>query len=234
MTAQPFKTLVLDLLQQGHLDEVAFVQELTETERAAIGTPELWTAKDHLAHRTFWHQNLIQEVTAIVQQQEPPPREASDDQINARVFEEQRLRPWSEVYAEYERVCTDLLALVERLSEEEVTTSNSLTGGWPLYAIFLGNCYEHDQEHLVQYYTDRHDLARAIQIREQCANRVLQADAPDRVKGFFLYNLACFYAQQGQLEQAAARLQEAVTRDPRLQEQAKSDPQLAALRDQLA
>ena len=40
MTDQPFKTIALDLLQQGHLDEEAFLQELNETERNAIGTPE--------------------------------------------------------------------------------------------------------------------------------------------------------------------------------------------------
>jgi len=38
MTAQPFKTIVLDLLQQGHLDEEACLQELNETERTTIGT----------------------------------------------------------------------------------------------------------------------------------------------------------------------------------------------------
>ncbi len=51
------------------------------------------------------------------------------------------------------------------------------------------------------------------------------------VKGGFLYNLACFYAQQNQLEDAATRLREAVTYNPRLQEHAQSDPDLAALRD---
>src|SRR6266849_8813461 len=86
MTAQPFKTIVLDLLQQGHLDEEAFLQELGETERTAIGTPELWSAKDHVAHRTFWHQDLVLKLTALLQQQEVPPSEASEAQLNARVF----------------------------------------------------------------------------------------------------------------------------------------------------
>jgi hypothetical protein len=234
MTAQPFKTLVLDLFRQDHLDEAAFVQELSESERAAIGTPERWSAKDHLVHRTFWDQNLIREVAAIAQEQEPPKREESDDQVNGRVFAEHRLHSWSEISAESERVYTELIALIEGLSEEELTTSNRFTWGWPLYALLLGNGYEHNQEHFVQYYADRQDLARATQIREQCANRVLQAEVSERVKGSFLYNLACFYAQQRQLEQAAARLQEAVAHDPGLQEQAKSDPQLAALREQLA
>ena len=88
MTAQPFKTIVLDLLRQGHLDEEAFLQELGETERTAIGMPQHWSAKDHAAHRTFWHQDLIGKVTAILQHQEVPPSEEGDDQINAMVFEE--------------------------------------------------------------------------------------------------------------------------------------------------
>ena len=70
-----FKTIVLDLLQQGHLAEAAIVQALDETERTAIGKQKFWSAKDHLAHMTFClHQNLILKVTAILQQQEVPPR----------------------------------------------------------------------------------------------------------------------------------------------------------------
>ena len=44
-----FKTIVLDLLQQGHQDEETFLQGLTETERTAIGTPEFWSSNDHIA-----------------------------------------------------------------------------------------------------------------------------------------------------------------------------------------
>jgi hypothetical protein len=73
MTAQPVKTIILDLLQQSHRASAAFVQALDETERTAIGTPESWSAKDHLPHMTFClHQNLIGKVTAILQQQELP------------------------------------------------------------------------------------------------------------------------------------------------------------------
>src|SRR5713226_8992020 len=135
MTAQPLKTLVLNLLQQGHLDEAAFVQALGETERTAIGTPERWSAKDHVAHRTFWHQDLILKVTAILHHQEIPPSEESDDQINAMVFEEHKLHPWSALHAESERVYAELMTLAEQLSEEDLTDSNrfaSITGGKPL------------------------------------------------------------------------------------------------------
>ncbi|GAC1633118.1 MAG: hypothetical protein NVS4B11_34250 [Ktedonobacteraceae bacterium] len=237
MTAEPFKTILLDLLQQGHLDEEAFLQELDETERTAIGTPEHWSSKDHVAHMTFWHQDLVLNLTAILQHQEFLSSEEGEEQLNSLVFEEHKLRPWSEIHAESERVYAELITLFEQLSEEELTASNrftSITGERPLYTAFMGACYEHDQEHLVQYYLDRHNLPRAIKIREDCANRVIQAEVPEWVKGSFLYNLACFYAQLNQLEKATAFLQEALTLDPHLKEQSKSDPQLVALRDQSA
>src|SRR5437016_5907347 len=112
MTTQPVKTIILDLLQQSHRTSAAFVQALDETERTAIGTPQLWSAKDHLAHMTFClHQNLIQEV---------PPREASVDQMNARVFAQHQLRPWSEAHANFEHVYAELIQLAERLSEADL------------------------------------------------------------------------------------------------------------------
>ncbi|MEO7021829.1 MAG: ClbS/DfsB family four-helix bundle protein [Ktedonobacteraceae bacterium] len=234
MTAQPFKTIVLDILQQGHLDEEAFLQGLNEADRTAIGTLELWSAKDHIAHRTFWHQNLVLKLTAVLQHQELPPSEDNEELLNSTVFEKHQQRPWSDVHAESERVYAELLTLIEQLSEEDLTTPNrfpSISGEKPLYSAFLGNCYEHDQEHLVQYYSDRHDLPRAIQIREKCANRIMQTEVPAWIKGWFLYNLTCFYAQQNQLEKAAALLQDALTFAPDLKEQSLSDPDLAALRD---
>ncbi len=222
MSAQPFKTIVLDLLRQGHLDEEAFLQRLTEVERTAIGMPDLWSAKDHIVHWTFWRQDLILKLTAILQHQElPPSEESEDDQINERVFEECKLHLWSAIHAQSERVYAELITLAEQLSEEDLTISNRFTAiskQRPLYTAFLGSCYEHDQEHLAQYYSDRNILPQAIEIRGRCVNRIMQADVPAWVKGSFLYNLASFYTEQNQQEQATALLQEALLLDPRLKE----------------
>jgi len=233
------KTIILALSQQSHRASAAFVQALDESERTAIGTPERWSAKDHLAHMTFClQQNLIQKVNAIREQQEVPPREASVDQMNARVFAQHQLRPWSEIHANFEHVYADLIQLAERLSEADLMDSHrfsAIVEGRPLYVAFLGNGYEHLQEHLIQYYLDRHDLPRAMQVREQCTNRVVQTEVPAWVKGWFLYKLASFYAQQKQREQAAARLQEALTLAPDLiTEWVKNNPELVAVRDQSA
>ncbi|GCE08403.1 TPR end-of-group domain-containing protein [Dictyobacter aurantiacus] len=233
MSTQPFKTLVLGLLQQGHRDEEVFVQSLSESERTASGTWERWAAKDHLSHRTFWCRNLIRKLTAVLQHQELAQDEEDEEQLNAQNFAQQQ-RPWSDILAESEQTYAELIALTEQLSEEDLATPNRFP--WfmkerPLYVAFLGSCYEHEQEHLAQYYLDHDNLPRAIEIRERCADRILQTQVPDWIKGYFLYNLACFYTKLKQFDKASTLLQEALTLAPRLQELSQSDPELAALRD---
>ncbi|WP_165423396.1 ClbS/DfsB family four-helix bundle protein [Ktedonosporobacter rubrisoli] len=237
MTAEPIKTSILDLLQQSQRSSKAFMQALDERERTAVGKPDFWSAKDHLAHMTYCiRQNLILKVAAILQQQEVSRREESVDQMNARVFEEHRLRPWEEVHVAFERVYADLIQLAERLSEAELLDASRfsvITEGHPLYTAFLGNGYEHLQEHFMQYYLERQNLPQAIQVREQCTHNVVKTQVPDWVKAWFLYDLASFYAQHKQQEQAAARLQEALTLAPeRIEAWLKHNSELAAVRKQ--
>ena len=78
-----FKTIVLDLLQQGHQDEETFLQGLTETERTAIGTPELWSSKDHIAHKIYWRRDFVQKLKAILQHQEIRSNEEDEEQLNS-------------------------------------------------------------------------------------------------------------------------------------------------------
>jgi hypothetical protein len=235
MTTQPFKSIVLNLLQQGHQEETTSLQELGETECSVIGTWELWSVKDHVAHRMFWHQDLISKLTALLEHREIPIKEESDDQLNAITFEKYRLHPWSEIHSEAEQVYAELIKLIEHFNEEDLMTPVRFFANQserPLYAGFLGPLYEHDLEHLAQYYADHHHLARAIEIREKCASRVLESELPEWIKGNFCYNLACFYSHHNMLEQAAASLEQAIHRSPRLKELSQNDPDLVALRNQ--
>ena len=234
MTAHPFKPILLDLLHQAHLAQVTFLQELNPTEYAAIGEPEYWSAKDHVAHMTFWRQRLILKLTAILNQETPPDFE-DFEQLNSVVFEEQRHRTWSDALAESEQAYTELYTLVDQLPEEYLTAFNHfgwLPNGEPLYTVIMGSSYEHSRDHFAQYYLDRHDLPRATYIYECWTDRVVQTGAPEAVKGIVLYNLACFYATHSQLEKAFATLQQALTLAPHLKEWSLSDPDLIALRHQ--
>lgn len=232
MTTQPFKDMVLDLVRQSQSSEEAFWQGMSETERGAIGAWKLWSAKDHIAHRTFWRQDLNKKLTALVQHQEIPSTDEDEEHLNANTYEKQQQRPWSDIHSDSEQSYTELIRLIEQLSEEDLTSTRftEISGGRPLYIIFLGALYEHEHEHLAQYYVEHHNFPRAIEIRERCVNTLGQTAVPEWVKGWFLYNLASFYAQQNELEKATARLQEALASAPELEERSKSDPDLAALR----
>lgn len=233
MATQSFKSILLDLLRQAQRRENAFVQELDPAELTVPGTPDRWSAKDHIAHLTFWRKRLVLRLAAIVQHQEMQLDPTSYEQLNPIVFEKQRDRPWSELHAESEQVYAELLRLTEQLSEEDLTTPNRFD--WhakddPLYTAFMGNCYEHAQDHIAQYYLERNDLARATHVRETWTRSVTQADVLADLKGIVLYNLACFYALHNRLEEAATTLQESLTLAPRLKEWSLSDPDLNALR----
>lgn len=164
MTQHAFKPVLIDLLRQAQISQNTFMQELTPAERAAIGTPELWAAKDHVAHMTFWRQRLVLTLQALLRKA-PQPKSEDFEELNPIIFEEQRYRSWSEISAESDQVYADLIALADQLSEEDLTAFNRfdwMQEGMPLYTSFMGNCYEHTQNHLAQYSVDRDDLERAL------------------------------------------------------------------------
>lgn len=227
-----FKPVLLDLLRQAQISQNTFMQELPPAERAALGTPELWAAKDHVAHMTFWRQGFVSRLTALLRKA-PQPASQDFEKLNPLIFEEQRDRSWSDISAESDHVYADLIALADRLSEEDLTATGRfdwMDEGMPLYTSFMGYCYEHSQNHLAQYCVDRNDLARALDTYEAWAKRVLEAGVPETLQGYVFYNLACFYATHGRLEKASMPLQQAFALYPHTRELALTDPDLVELR----
>ncbi len=235
MTQHAFKPVLLDLLRQAQISQNTFMQELPLAERTALGTPELWAAKDHVAHMTFWRQRLVLIVQAILRKA-PHPTSEDFEELNPIIFEEQRSRSWSEIMTESDHVYADLIALTDQLAEEDLTAFHRfdwMDEGMPLYTSFMGNCYEHTQNHLAQYSVDRDDLERALDTYEAWAKRVLEAGVPETLQGYVFYNLACFYATHSRVEKASMPLQQAFTLYPHSRELALTDPDLVELRSNL-
>ncbi len=236
MTHDSFKLLLLDLLRQAHLNQNAFFQQLPAAELAAEGTPELWSAKDHVAHMTFWRERLTLSLQAIIRN-EPQPEGQRFELLNPLIFQEHRADPWAAILAESDRAYAELIEVAAWLSEDELTARVRFEwagDGMPLYTAFMGNCYEHTQNHLAQYLLDRRDGARALAIQEAWADRVIEANVPDLLKGYVLYNLACFYATHEQVEKARPALRRAFALYPAVRLFAMTDPDLEALRSDFA
>jgi hypothetical protein len=224
MTQSPFKPILLGLFHQDQTSQKTFIQELTPAERAALGTPQLWAAKDLVAHMTFWRQHLVLKLQAFLLKE--PLLETEDlDQRNALLFEQQRARPWSDILAESDQVYTELLALFEQLSEEDFNRVDLSPDGEPLSRHIMGN-FLHYQGHLAQYAAERGDLEHAVEIYEVWVQSGLEAGAPDTQQGMMLYNLACFYATHALGEKAWTPLQQSFALYPLLREVALTDPDL--------
>ncbi len=236
MLQRAMKPVLLDLLCQAQVIQNTFFQHLAPAELATVGMPECWAAKDHVAHMTFWRQRLTLRLQAIIRE-EPQPEVKDYEKLNPLIFEANRHRGWGEILTESDQAYAELIALTSLLTEEDLTTFHRFDwvgDGSPLYIAFMGFCYEHTQNHLAQYLLDRHDLDHALVSYKSWADRVLKAKVPGILKGYVLYNLACFYATHSLLDHARPILQRAFRLYPMSRDLALTDPDLAALRPQPA
>jgi hypothetical protein len=230
-----FKLVLLDLLREAHLEEDAFVRDLDATERAATGTPDHWSARDHIAHIAHWRARLALRLQAVLEHRSQPDLEQWE-RVNPLVFEAHRHQPWPDVLGGAEQAYSGHVDCIARLTDEDLLTFGRFD--WvpddrPLHDLVMGASYEHAQQHLAQFHVDRGDLPRATQIQELWVARVMEAETPPEMRGLSLYNLACFQATHDQPEKAATTLERALAVFPgsRLADFAIADPDLTALRD---
>ncbi|TMD64100.1 MAG: ClbS/DfsB family four-helix bundle protein [Chloroflexi bacterium] len=243
MSHTRLKPMLLDFLNTMQTTQQTLVTELNDTERAAIGTPVHWSARDHVAHITFWKQRLLLKLAALVRN-ETPPRFDDFDSLNMQVFEEQRERSWSDILLDAEHAHAELLAHLERFTEEDLASSrwfppedgddDVFPEGRPLWDVILGSGYWHPQSHFTQFYLDRNDVLRATQIQEAWVAHMMQREVPTVMRSVVLYNLACFYATTNQVAIAREVLPQALALNPALTEYSKQDPDLASLRAEQA
>lgn len=228
------KSRLLELLRRARADEQALISSLTADEKAATGTPERWSAKDLLAHIAYWRERLTQRLAARARGESFSGLSDSEvDAENATVFEAHRELSWEHVQADAARVFDQLVALVSQFGEEELSDPTPV--GWydyrALLAAIVGNSFTHPETHIAGFYLERGDLARARQLQENMADAIVRIDSSPKARGAALYNLACFYALNGESAKAIELLRQALPLRADLVEWSKQDPDLVSLRE---
>jgi hypothetical protein len=120
--------------------------------------PANWSMKDVIAHLWAWQQRSIARSEAALHNKEPeyprwperlePDPDEDVDQTNAWIYETNRDKPWSSVYADWRAQFLRLLELSKEIPEIDLLDPGRYAwmGGYPLSASLLGS-YEHHAEH---------------------------------------------------------------------------------------
>jgi tetratricopeptide (TPR) repeat protein len=222
------KTQLVQLLDLNRSFRQQLTADLDSAERTAGGNWEDWSVKDELAHVIAWQLNSLARIAAQLHG-DPAPDFSDFQAINRAIYDTNRDRTLAEITAEGDRAHADYVQLIETLSDDDLIQPARFSDqeARSLAAQILGNGFEHPMVHYADYYRRRGDLAKAMQIYETGVAAV--ADWPEQY-GTARYNLACFYALNGESDSAVSELREALRLRPDLVEWSKQDSDLASLR----
>ena len=183
-----------------------------------------WSAKDVRAHLAAWRSV---EALRLAGQPDGTKEGESDDVANARIQADRAGWSWERVAAESDASIDALIAAARSTTSDELERSDGLVAG------IGANGANHALAHLADVAGLAGAHARYATFTAAIEAIVLRGRLPERDAAVMLYNIACFHALAGELDDARRLLRIALTRRPELLEWAQDDSDVAALRDEL-
>jgi DinB family protein len=191
-----------------------------------------WHAKDQLAHLAWWRALSAKVVEAARTGGEPPARPPADtDEVqNAAIYAETKDLPAADVKRSAEDSWSALAAALEASSEADLAKPHPHHPEAQVWEVVPG-LGGHLGGHLMFWFMDNGDPALA----ESAARWGYQFECnllPEGEKRAEAdYNLACFYARVGRVDEALPLLRDSFRFRPALVEWARKDPDLVGIRD---
>ena len=202
--------------------------------------PGRWTAKDNLAHMSWWRDHAAHVIEAA-RTGEPGPKINDDLAVeNARIHAATRELPAKTVLDEGHRSWERLTSAIQACPAEVLRGPRPGRPEQQAWEVIPGDTHFHLAEHLGYWHSERgeEEAAEAAAIwAHDLNNEAFSEPAP---RGYAAYNLGCFFARHGRAHDAAPYLKEGIELVPSLREWARQDadldpirnaPELAALLD---
>jgi tetratricopeptide (TPR) repeat protein len=224
------KQELTELLEKGHQVEKDFIAALRDEERNADGTFERWTAKDSIAHNSYWRKQHAEDVLAVLAGKSPT--QTDDDQINEGVYSQYKDQTWDEVDRLVETGLERMGEALAALSEDDLQRSDFYPWeqGRPLWREIVGNIYTHPILHLSDWHIKRGNATRAAEMYQEMTGQLTSLDDSPDWQGTIRYNNACSFSLLGDKETAISELREALKLNPGLTEWSKQDPDFEPIR----
>lgn len=227
------RNLLLELLGKAHQNELSFISDLSDEERALSGTPQDWAVKDEVIHIAAW-KAIMSERFVAAQADKSPPVYADWDAENEEIFQRHREDTWQEVLEFRELSFQQLVQQIQSFDEDNLVDEQRYTWlkGSSLWKRTLHNGYFHPHWHIALFYSKRGETERGSQLMEEVTETLLNQDESLRWQGQSIYNLACFYALSGNKEQAIENLGKAFSLSSDMIEWSREDTDLASIWDE--
>ncbi len=215
----------------------ARAREAADLEPACVDAPAdpdgRWSAKDHLAHLAWWRWRSARVLESVGTGGEPPARSPDDASQNAIIYAETKDKSAADVLRDARASWSALEEAIEASTEEDLVRPHPNAPESPAWETVPG-LGGHLGVHLMFWFMNNGDAGRA----ESAAKWGYELECsllPDPVKhADASYNLACFYARVGRVEEALPLLRESFEVNPNLIELARTDPDLDAIRGEPA
>jgi hypothetical protein len=222
---------IMNLLHQATEEERAFVESLSDAERAEIGTENHWSAHDVLAHIAEWKERQARRIE-LSERGENLPSTNDIDNANRMIFEAHQQESWEDVMILLEHANQHLARAVQSLPEEALDETDRYVwqNGVPLWRRIAGNGISHTIIHLSAYEQEHGQPEKADRRQESAARWLGNLDPDPQWQGIVTYNLACHHALGGRSEKAVKGLKKALALNPSLLEWSKEDPDFASIR----
>jgi hypothetical protein len=223
------KKELTELLQKGYQAEKEFIATLSDEERNAEGTFEHWTAKDNVAHSSYWRKRQADDVMGVLS---GGSLQVDDDEINVRMYVQFKDQSWTEIETLLETSLKRMGEAFSGLSEEDLKSDKFYPWdqGKPLWREVVENIYTHIIIHLAEWHIKKGNTARAAEMYREMTRQLTTVDDSPDWQGTIRYNNACSFSLLGDKETAINELREALKLNPGLKEWSQQDPAFQPIR----
>ncbi|MFP3853265.1 MAG: TPR end-of-group domain-containing protein [Anaerolineales bacterium] len=222
------KDQVLDVLEKSRQTELEFLEGLLDTERSEAGQFQNWSAKDVIAHASYWNGLCATRVNAWIQ--EGKVKSAPHfERANKETYEAYADSSWDEVLSLSERAHGRLVDALQEVGDDDLLARSYESEGRKLWQSIVQTAYSHKLTHLADYYAERGLPEKAARLWGEWAQLVSPLDTSPAWQGAVHYNAACSLALAGESDNALKELRRSLELQPALKPWSRHDPDLESL-----
>jgi tetratricopeptide (TPR) repeat protein len=189
-----------------------------------------WSAKDHLAHVSWWRWRTARTLDAIRTGGELPPAVPDDDGVqNAIIYAEVRDRAADDVKADASKSWSALREAIKASSEEDLAKQHPRQKESQVWEAVPG-AVGHAGTHVWSWLLDMGDEDRAMAVARWSYEVESRFFSKPEQLAESRYNLACAYARLGRPREAVPLLRESFAVRPDLAALARKDTDLDRIR----